>query len=152
MSPETVDLSSLYLLALFYKVNLPALLSGARALGAWPDEDVPSWPAVDVAVRKRFRRARQAANMGARKLSRLSSHARVSPSWIFRIESGEVARLDVVRLQSVAEVLGSSVPRLLPPALWMREDDNDREDRDRDRRDQPSAGIADAALERPATP
>ena len=145
---ETVDLSTLYLLALYLGVNLPKLLTtGARGVGTWPDGDVPSWPAVDMAVRKQFRQTRQTAQMGARKLSSLSGHARVSPSWIFRIESGEVAHLDVVRLQSVAEVLGSSVPRLLPPALWMREDDDNTRDRD-----QPHPGTPDATMERSPTP
>jgi hypothetical protein len=121
---QTVRLGTLYMLADYYDVGLANLVEPKLSgLGSWPN-DAPTWPSVDMSVRQRLRTRRMLASLGARLLSKRANHPQVVPSWVFRIESGDVAHLDVIRLYAVMEVLGGSVADLLPPPLRMREDDH----------------------------
>lgn len=118
---HTVDLSTLYLLSLHYGCSLGALLDphndhGGTDADTWP-ADAPSMPDTIFYVRVRLRQLRMELGWGTRRLSAQCAHPSIRPSYLFRIESGEVSHMDVLRLAVVMEAMGASVVDLLPPAL-----------------------------------
>jgi hypothetical protein len=122
---ETVNipLTTLFLLCSYYERSLGALLdpyndvAGTKA-DVWPrgDEPPPSMPETAENVRASLRTIRHKLGWGTRRISKLSGLDLVRPSWLFRIESGEVQTLDVVRLAACMDVMGTSIVDLLPLA------------------------------------
>jgi DNA-binding Xre family transcriptional regulator len=115
---ESVDLSTLYLLCLHYRCSLGALVDpyGQRDPGQWA-VDAPSMPDFDQSIRLRVRDVRHELGWGTRRLAAATADERIRPSYLFRVESGEVAGLDALRLAAIADVMGVSIVDLLPAEL-----------------------------------
>jgi len=102
-----VQLEHVVALCRQYDVDLAVVLQGWKADSAMPWDMRPRWESpeyveLDGRVRDRLRSKRLAKGTGYK---RLASDAKVHTSWIVRIESGEVERIDLVRLERVATAL-----------------------------------------------
>lgn len=112
---EGVDLASVYLLALYYGVDLGEVLRldqppRVRAdLKAWP-KSAPSLPDTEAHVRQAFR-SRRVPVMGTPTLAKTVS---VHQPWIVRLESGGVSKIDLIRVARCCEVIGCRLIDLLP--------------------------------------
>lgn len=117
---ESVWLETVYLLAQHYGVSMghilgvefpPGLYLRVSELGTWP-ENGPSFVEVDAHVRTALRRSRIDAGLGT---PTLATAAGVHQTWIVRIESGELARCDLIRLARCCHALSLPLRELLPP-------------------------------------
>lgn len=109
-----VGLDHLFMLAQFFGCGLAGLIDPLDdVVGEWPPA-APSWPTTDEVYRHRLRERRRELRMGAKRLGKLAG---VHCSWIFRVESGEHATLDVIRLARVAAALDCRPSCFLPPPL-----------------------------------
>lgn len=115
---EQIELSALYLLALYYRLDLRRLLalpSGQipkrRALGKWTPG--PPLFELDASIRQEFRRQRLA---DPRKTRGFAAAAGVHQSWLSLWENGVLARCDLVRVRRCAATLGLGLADLLPPS------------------------------------
>jgi hypothetical protein len=114
-----VALDTLYLLCAHYGCSLGGLLDPNRDVaGSWP-AGAPGYPAVDVAVRRAIRAQRLRAGLGTKAVTKAARETdpRCHQSWLVRIEGGQVATLDVIRLATVVAQLGVTLVDLLPRAL-----------------------------------
>jgi transcriptional regulator with XRE-family HTH domain len=116
---ESVELSAIYLLAHYYRIDLRRLVDAgadpdAESLGRW--RSLPSLPEVDAYMRREFRRRRKAKRIGAKRVGTpaVAQAADVHQSWLALWEGGRIARCDLVRIRRCAEAIGCSLSDLIP--------------------------------------
>lgn len=116
----TIALDTLYMLCAHYGCSLGGLLDPNRDVpGSWAGAKAPPYPQLDVHVRRELRATRTRSGLGTKLLSRAckENDPRCHQSWLVRIEGGNVATLDVIRLATVTACLGVTLPDLLPSVL-----------------------------------
>lgn len=112
-------LSLLYLLCARYGCSLALLLRegpDSDDFGDWPDKP-PSLPSTVQHVQEALRKMRHETGWGAKRLHRESGIESARPSWLYRLEHGQLAHLDMCRLSALALVMDRSVVELLPTSL-----------------------------------
>lgn len=115
---RSIFLHTIYLLALHYRANLADVLMGDEDIGPWPQGDTPSLTETDAYVRTAVRERRTVLGIGT---PTAAQAANVHVSWWNRFENGHVG-IDVVRLERMAAVLGTTIRDLLPPAFGAHEE------------------------------
>lgn len=113
---EAVDLNTLWLLCHHYDCSLRRLLHPGNdtAVGRFEGRG-SSLPAVLHHFRHQLRARRKGAGWGAIRLrNELERVFALHPSWLYRLESGEMASIDMVRVAALCHVMNTTPDTLLP--------------------------------------
>jgi hypothetical protein len=99
-------------LAKYYGLDVAAVLNGCPEDRRRLRTDPTDYAELDRRVRANLRSIRRSLGHGTKRLAELAD---VPQTWLVRIESGEIAMLDLVRLERAAGALEVPLALLLAP-------------------------------------